>query len=75
MPRGETLEIWLHPELRLLTWQPGDFRLVDSALVVEGESGRSDRRLTLQGGGLGPGRGERRAGPAARSRPAASSTS
>src|SRR5262249_47675029 len=33
VPRGETLEIWFHPDLRLSGWQSNDFRLVDSAHV------------------------------------------
>ncbi len=52
VPRGETLELWLHPELRLLSWQPGDYRLIDSSLIPEAEAGITLRRLTLQGGGL-----------------------
>ena len=56
IPRGEALEIWMHPELRLLTWEPGDFRLVDSALATEGEGKPKRRRLMLQGGGISPAR-------------------
>lgn len=52
LPRGETLEVWVHPDLPLVSWQPGDFRLGDSSLVVDPERKVSMRRLTLTGGGL-----------------------
>jgi hypothetical protein len=56
IPRGEQLELWLHPDLGLLSWHPGGFRLAGStfeagepsltapASVTEGESaaGRLD---------------------------------
>jgi hypothetical protein len=54
LPRGETLELWLHPDLRVSSWQPGDFRLTDIAPVVDPETKIRQRRLVLQGGGLAP---------------------
>ncbi len=54
VPRGETLELWLHPELRVTSWHPGDFRLTDSAPIVDPEKRVRLRRLLLLGGGLGP---------------------
>jgi hypothetical protein len=57
VPRGETLELWLHPELRVASWQPGDFRLTESGPVLS-EKKVPMRRLLLQGGGIGqPGTG------------------
>jgi hypothetical protein len=43
---SETLEVWLHPELRVEEWKPGGFYLRESVPVDEGE------RLTLVGGGV-----------------------
>lgn len=52
VPRGETLELWLHPEFRLLSWEPGDYRLIDSVVVPDLDKKTLYSRLTLQGGGL-----------------------
>jgi hypothetical protein len=56
VPRGETLEVWLHPDLRFEDWQPGGFRLL-SAGAADPDRRDSDgeprwQRLTLSGGGL-----------------------
>jgi hypothetical protein len=48
--RGESLTLWLHPDLRVETWEPGQFRLVSSEL----ERSTGGQVLTLSGGGLGP---------------------
>jgi hypothetical protein len=61
VPRGETLELWLHPELRLANWNPGDYRLVDSSSLVDPRSKVTMRRLVLEGGGLAVARGSKRA--------------
>ena len=59
-PRGETLEVILDRELRFLTWEPGDFRLTDSALIAK-PGGKAKRRwLKHQGGGIAPAGGEPR---------------
>ncbi|MFO0879014.1 MAG: hypothetical protein U0840_16850 [Gemmataceae bacterium] len=68
VPRGETIELFLHPELRLLSWQPGDFRLIDSSPVTDTQRGITQRRLLLQGGGVGLG-GEGRMGTPTPRRP------
>ena len=48
--RGETLTVWLHPELRIEGWDPGSFRL--SSSDIDRKTG--SQVLTLVGGGLGP---------------------
>jgi hypothetical protein len=48
--RGETIALWLHPELRVENWDFGSFRLASSE--IERSSG--GQLVTLQGGGLGP---------------------
>ncbi len=48
--RGETLTLWLHPELRIETWDPGSYRLNSSDL----DRATGSQVLTLLGGGLGP---------------------
>jgi hypothetical protein len=50
VPRGETLTLWLHPELRVESWDPGSFRLSSSEL----DRATGSQVLTLLGGGLGP---------------------
>jgi hypothetical protein len=54
--RGETLEIWFSPQLRISSWNAGDFRLIESALVQSGTTAEEakvrQRRLTLEGGGV-----------------------
>ena len=37
LPRGETLELLLSPELRVASWQAGDFRLLETSSVVDPE--------------------------------------
>ncbi len=48
--RGETLTLWLHPELRVEDWDSGHYRLISSEI----ERASGGQILTLQGGGLGP---------------------
>ncbi|MGH7169307.1 MAG: hypothetical protein ACRELG_03405, partial [Gemmataceae bacterium] len=48
--RGETITLWLHPELRIESWDPGSFRLGSSDL----DQKTGSQVLTLLGGGLGP---------------------
>ncbi len=48
--RGETLLLWLHPDLRVESWDAGSFRLGTS----EVDRATGSQVLTLQGGGLGP---------------------
>lgn len=50
VPRGETLTLWLHPNLRIEDWDPGSFRLNSADL----DRGTGAQVLTLAGGGLGP---------------------
>lgn len=52
VPRGETLTLWLHPDLRVESWESGNFRLSSSEL----DRGSGSQVLTLVGGGLGPSR-------------------
>jgi hypothetical protein len=47
VPRGETLTLRLHPEVRLDDWQPNGFHLTDIAADATG-----GRVLTLSGGGI-----------------------
>src|SRR5262249_30435763 len=74
--RGEALELHLHPEVRLLDWDPGSFRLADVGAVSEPDFfftlpapgaplHGGVRRLSLLGGGIA------RAGDAAPRRPSA----
>jgi hypothetical protein len=56
-PRGETLELWLHPDLRVEGFQPGGFRLIGAG-PAPGKDGISGQRLTLIGGGIESGKGE-----------------
>ncbi len=48
--RGETLSLWLDPDLRAENWDPGSFRLNSSDL----DRATGVQVLTLSGGGLGP---------------------
>lgn len=48
--RGETLSLWLHPEVRIESWDAGHFRLASSEI----ERTAGGQALTLYGGGLGP---------------------
>ncbi|MHB1423412.1 MAG: hypothetical protein ACYC3I_09515 [Gemmataceae bacterium] len=50
VPRGETLTLWLHPDLRVESWDSGTFRLDSSSLDRVSEF----QILTLSGGGFGP---------------------
>jgi hypothetical protein len=47
VPRGETLELHLHPDVYLEQWQPGGFRLTQARAEADG-----GQVLTLTGGGL-----------------------
>jgi hypothetical protein len=47
VPRGETLTLHFHPELRVEDWDPGGFRL--TAATPDADRGQ---RLTLEGGGV-----------------------
>jgi hypothetical protein len=51
-PRGETLKLWLHPDLRVESWNPGGFRL-RSIGKADTERPAGMQQLTLEGGGLG----------------------
>jgi hypothetical protein len=50
VPRGETLTLWLHPDLRVESWDAGSFRIDSSAL----DRATGAQVLTLLGGGLSP---------------------
>src|SRR5262249_20933314 len=52
VPRGETLTLWLHPDLRVESWDPGSFRLT-SISKPDAERPAGGQNLTLVGGGLG----------------------
>ncbi len=52
IPRGETLILRLHPELRLTSWEPGGFRLIDTQTEIEADQKVSWQRLRLVGGGI-----------------------
>src|SRR6185437_2694676 len=54
VPSGETLALWLHPDLRVESWNPGGFRLINSISESGGERRIGMQHLTLLGGGLGP---------------------
>lgn len=56
-PRGESLELRLHPDVQLEQWQPGGFRLNGSRTEANGW-----QVLTLSGGGLANGPEVRRPG-------------
>jgi hypothetical protein len=55
-PRGETLELWLHPDLRVEGFQPGGFRLTTASAAPAKEA--SGQRLTLVGGGVESAKGD-----------------
>jgi len=73
VPRGESLVLRFHPDLRMDSWRPGSFRVLDTAVDKDPERGINLQRLTLAGGGVLPAGAP--AGPAGsvsdRSRPAA----
>lgn len=50
IPRGETLILRLHPDLRVGGWEPGSFRLTETGR--ETDRGVSWTRLKFSGGGL-----------------------
>jgi hypothetical protein len=50
VPRGETLTLWLHPDLRVENWVSGDYRLLSSDI----DRATGAQIVTLAGGGLGP---------------------
>jgi len=52
VPRGETLFLRLHPELRLTSWNSGSFRLIETLTEPETDQKISWQRLKLIGGGL-----------------------
>jgi hypothetical protein len=52
VPRGETLELRRHPDVRLEDWKPGGFRLSEAATRGEADQGLAFYVLTLQGGGM-----------------------
>jgi hypothetical protein len=57
LSRGETLELLLHPEVRIASWQVGDFRLIETAPHVDPETKLRSVRMVLQGGSLATGSG------------------
>jgi len=54
VPRGETVELVLHPDLRLEGWQAGDFEPTATDSAADPEGGPAWPRLALAGGGLRP---------------------
>jgi hypothetical protein len=50
VPRGETLTLWLHPDLRVEGWDAGSFRLHS----VDLDRATGAQVLTLSGGALSP---------------------
>jgi hypothetical protein len=54
VPRGETLVLRLHPDLRVRDWGAGDFRLEETASEADAERDFAWQRLTLLGGGVAP---------------------
>ncbi len=60
VPRGETLDVRLDPELGVEGWDPGNFRPVPAASGETERAGRS-QRLVLVGGGLEAGAASRAA--------------
>lgn len=54
VPRGETVELVLHPDLRLEGWQAGDFEPTATDSVADPDGGPAWPRLALTGGGLRP---------------------
>jgi hypothetical protein len=53
VPRGETLELSFHPDLRIEDWHAGGFQVTGTA-PVDPERPGSPQRLSLTGGGVGP---------------------
>ncbi len=52
IPGGETLNLVVHPELRLTALDPGDFRLKEVATEREADAQSSSDQLTFIGGGV-----------------------
>jgi hypothetical protein len=52
VPRGETLEIRCHPDVRLEDWKAGGFRLTDAGPRTDPDQAVAIQMLTLQGGGV-----------------------
>jgi hypothetical protein len=52
VPRGETLEVRCHPDVRLENWKGGGFRITDAAARPEPDHPLPFHALTLQGGGV-----------------------
>jgi len=53
VPRGESLGLWFHPDLRLESWDAGGFRLISSASEPDAERQANMQHLSLVGGGVG----------------------
>jgi hypothetical protein len=54
VPRGEALDLYVHPDVRLETWQPGGFRLTGAGPAADPQRGGAAHHLALAGGGVGP---------------------
>jgi hypothetical protein len=54
VPRGEALDLYVHPEVRLETWRPGGFRLGGAGPAADPQRGGPAHHLALAGGGVGP---------------------
>jgi hypothetical protein len=54
VPRGETLELLVHPDLHLENVRPGSFRLTATTTVADSERQVALQKLTLVGGGVRP---------------------
>lgn len=52
VPRGETLALWIHPDLQAESWDAGGFRLLNSAQSYDAERKVMMQHMTLLGGGL-----------------------
>jgi hypothetical protein len=54
VPRGEALDLYVHPEVRLETWQPGGFRLTGAGPAPGPWGGGPTHHLALAGGAVCP---------------------
>jgi hypothetical protein len=52
VPRGESLALWIHPDLHADSWNPGGFRLINSTNETDPERQVGMQHLTLLGGGV-----------------------
>ncbi len=52
VPRGETLEVRCHPDVRMEDFRPGAYRLTDAAPHTDPDSAVAFEVLTLLGGGV-----------------------